>query len=248
MSCHIAALRRYTLVLDDEVLWLLLDEEEKLLLVRRLLPPLRLIRGRLDGITARDRGGGGAGTRDGYEYILASEQKGASVLAMAQCNTAYYRKIQEHKNQRNQPVCLWTFKEKFAKSYTQESQLSLALPVVIISLKVVVELEGRAAAQDEERRGQCWGPTERPAHKQYKSAAFVPDRPVHFASRTLGGLWPVRFGFASKVNVWRGKEKQSSDEVLVQQHQQWGAETVARHCCHITKQLVLGRSGQSINV
>lgn len=49
-----------------------MEEEEKLLLVRRLLPPLRLTRGRLDGITARDKGGGGAGTRDGYEYILVS--------------------------------------------------------------------------------------------------------------------------------------------------------------------------------
>lgn len=49
-----------------------MEEEEKLLLVRRLLPPLRLTRGRLDGMTARDKGGGGAGTRDGYEYILVS--------------------------------------------------------------------------------------------------------------------------------------------------------------------------------
>lgn len=58
------------LVLEEEVL---LEEEVKLLLVRRLLPPLRLTRGRLDGITARDKGGGGgAGTRDGYEYILVS--------------------------------------------------------------------------------------------------------------------------------------------------------------------------------
>lgn len=53
-----------------------MDEEEKLLLVRRLLPPLRLTRGRFDGITARDSGGGGAGTRDGYEYILVPKQKG----------------------------------------------------------------------------------------------------------------------------------------------------------------------------
>lgn len=64
-----------SLVLDEEVLWLLLDEEEKLLLVRRLLPPLRLTRGRFDGITARDNGGGGAGTRDGYEYILLSNKR-----------------------------------------------------------------------------------------------------------------------------------------------------------------------------
>lgn len=89
----IAALPSYTLVLDEEVLWLLLDEEEKLLLVRRLLPPLRLIRGRLEGITARDRGGGGAGTRDGYEYILASEQKVASVLALSRFNADYYGKF-----------------------------------------------------------------------------------------------------------------------------------------------------------
>lgn len=55
-----------SLALDEEVLWLLLEEEEKLLLVRRLLPPLRLTLGRLVGITARDKGGGGgAGTRDG---------------------------------------------------------------------------------------------------------------------------------------------------------------------------------------
>lgn len=63
-----------SLVLEDEVLWPLLDEDEKLLLVRRPLPPLRLTRGRLDGITARDRGGGGAGTRDGYEYILCRSE------------------------------------------------------------------------------------------------------------------------------------------------------------------------------
>lgn len=68
---------RYALVLDEEVLWLLLEEEEKLLLVRRLLPPLRLTRGRLDGITARDRGGGGAGTREGYEYILMANGRTA---------------------------------------------------------------------------------------------------------------------------------------------------------------------------
>lgn len=47
-----------------EVLWTLLEDEEKLLLVRRLPPPLRLTRGRLEGMTARDRGGGGGGTRD----------------------------------------------------------------------------------------------------------------------------------------------------------------------------------------
>ena len=61
---------KHSLALDEEILWLLLEEEEKLLLVRRLLPPLRLTRGRLDGMMARDKGGGGAGTRDGYEYIL----------------------------------------------------------------------------------------------------------------------------------------------------------------------------------
>lgn len=51
--------------------WLLLEDEEKLLLVLLLLPPLRLTLGRFEGITARDRGGGGAGTREGYEYILS---------------------------------------------------------------------------------------------------------------------------------------------------------------------------------
>lgn len=61
-----------SLVLEEEVFWPLLEEEEKPLLVRRLLPPLTPTRGRLDGTTARDKGGGGAGTRDGYEYILGS--------------------------------------------------------------------------------------------------------------------------------------------------------------------------------
>lgn len=52
-------------LLVREVLWLLLeDEEEKLVLVRRLPPPLRLTLGRFEGMTARDRGGGGGGTRD----------------------------------------------------------------------------------------------------------------------------------------------------------------------------------------
>lgn len=92
-----AALLSYTLVLDEEVLWLLLDEEEKLLLVRRLLPPLRLIRGRLDGITARDKGGGGAGTRDGYEYILAWKQKQTSVLTMSHFRSGGYRKLNLYK-------------------------------------------------------------------------------------------------------------------------------------------------------
>lgn len=52
-------------LLVREVLWLLLEEEEeKLVLVRRLPPLLRLTLGRLEGMTARDRGGGGGGTRD----------------------------------------------------------------------------------------------------------------------------------------------------------------------------------------
>lgn len=134
--CHVAAPLSYTLVLDDEVLWLLLDEEEKLLLVRRLLPPLRLIRGRLDGITARDSGGGGAGTRDGYEYILASKQKGASVLALSQFKSAYYRNIWQRKTAAKanitkiKPVCLTyfesrTLKGKLAKSDTQQSDVTL---------------------------------------------------------------------------------------------------------------------------
>lgn len=74
-----------------------MDEEEKLLLVRRLLPPLRLIRGRLDGITARDKGGGGAGTRDGYEYILASKQKRTSVLTMSHFSSGGSRKLNSYK-------------------------------------------------------------------------------------------------------------------------------------------------------
>lgn len=51
-------------VLVREVLWMFLDEEEKLVLARRLPPPLRLARGRFEGMTARDRGGGGGGTLD----------------------------------------------------------------------------------------------------------------------------------------------------------------------------------------
>lgn len=54
----------YTDLLVREVLWLLLEEEEKLVLVRRLPPPLTLTLGRFEGMTARDRGGGGGGTRD----------------------------------------------------------------------------------------------------------------------------------------------------------------------------------------
>lgn len=107
-SCPVESdvLLSYTLVLDEEVLWLLLDEEEKLLLVRRLLPPLRLIRGRLDGITARDRGGGGAGTRDGYEYILASKQKRVSNLP-ARFNTSYYGPFQKnHKFKKKMTLAL----------------------------------------------------------------------------------------------------------------------------------------------
>lgn len=52
-----------------EVLWLLLVE--KLLLARRL--PLTLTRGRFEGMTARESGGGGGGTREGYEYILTPQ-------------------------------------------------------------------------------------------------------------------------------------------------------------------------------
>lgn len=44
---------------------MLLEDEEKLVLVRRLPPPLRLTLGRFEGMTARDKGGGGGGTRDG---------------------------------------------------------------------------------------------------------------------------------------------------------------------------------------
>lgn len=61
-------------ILVLEALWLLLEEDDRLLFVRRLLPVVRLTLGRLDGITARDKGGG-AGTRDGYEYILVSNKK-----------------------------------------------------------------------------------------------------------------------------------------------------------------------------
>jgi len=63
---------RHWLARVEDVRWPLLDEE-KPVLVRRLPPPplLMLTRGRLDGMTARDRGGGGGGgTRDGYEYTL----------------------------------------------------------------------------------------------------------------------------------------------------------------------------------
>lgn len=54
-----------------------------------------------------------------------------------------------------------------AKSDTKQSDSSLSggrslnthdSPVVIISLKVVVKLERRTAAQDEEWRGQCRNP------------------------------------------------------------------------------------------
>lgn len=51
-------------LLVREVLWLLLEDEEKLVLVRRFPPPLRLTLGRFEGMTARDNGGGGGGTRD----------------------------------------------------------------------------------------------------------------------------------------------------------------------------------------
>lgn len=52
-------------LLVRELLWMLLEDEEKLVLVRRLPPPLRLTLGRFEGMTARDKGGGGGGTRDG---------------------------------------------------------------------------------------------------------------------------------------------------------------------------------------
>lgn len=61
LTAEIVTQQRYLLVRED--LWLLL-EEEKLVLVRRLPPPLRLTLGRFEGMTARDSGGGGGGTRD----------------------------------------------------------------------------------------------------------------------------------------------------------------------------------------
>lgn len=72
LSCN-AVILRYVPV--REVLWTLLEDEEKLLLVRRLPPPLRLTRGRFEGMTARDSGGGGGATRDWYEYILRKAKR-----------------------------------------------------------------------------------------------------------------------------------------------------------------------------
>lgn len=73
-----------------------MEEEEKLVLVRRLPPPpLMLTRGRLDGITARDRGGGGGGTRDGYEYTLVSKTDQYKLIECLWSKLEYNR-IQSH--------------------------------------------------------------------------------------------------------------------------------------------------------
>lgn len=70
------------------------------------------------------------------------------------------------------------------------------------------------------------------ARNQWKPFLFVLHWPVHFPSRTFGGLWPVRFGFTSKVNVWREKENRGqirgwSGSTNVQVLRQWSA-TVLR--------------------
>lgn len=113
----------------DEERWLLLEEDEKLDLVRRLPPPLRLTRARLEGMTARERGGGGGGTRDGYAYIL----KKANSYTSNQETCVY--------------ISLWGQREKKVNT----------LPVVVISLEIVVELKsGAAVVQKREKNDKTW--------------------------------------------------------------------------------------------
>lgn len=96
-------------------------------MVRRLLPPLRLTRGRLDGMTARDSGGG-AGTRDGYEYILEpygkkkkAKQKSDKVLTEALSDCFFFPD-------------------------------GCHSPVIVVSLKIIVKVKRGATTKGEHKQ------------------------------------------------------------------------------------------------